>query len=152
MSSYCHTKPTPPNAPKAQLSTMKDNPKRAQGSNKVPMHEMPPVADAHISCAFYDGDLKYGFRNWRTLEIDAATYIAAALRHIHAWAECEEVAPDSGVHHLGHAGACIALLLDAQANGRLIDNRVAGAFPKVLTELAAWVEQRNKKAAEAAKK
>ncbi len=118
---------------------------------KVPLHEIPPVAEAHISCAFYDGDLKYGFRNWRQSEIDALTYIAATLRHLQAWAEKEEYAEDSGVHHLGHAGACIALLLDAQANGRLIDNRVAGAFPKVLTDLQAWVVERNKKA-EAAKK
>ena len=112
------------------------------------MHEMPPVADAHISCAFYDGDLKYGFRNWRTLEIDSNTYISAVLRHIQAWAEGEEIAADSGVHHLGHAGACIALLLDAQANGRLIDNRVPGVYPKVIADLQAWVEMRNKKAEE----
>lgn len=130
---------------------MTDSPKKAQGMKKVPLHEIPPVAEAHISCALYDGDLKYGFRNWRQDEIDARTYIAATLRHLQAWAEKEEYAEDSGVHHLGHAGACIALLLDAQANGRLIDNRVAGAFPKVLTDLQAWVVERNKKA-EAAKK
>lgn len=126
----------------------KDNPKKAQGMKKVPMHEIPPVAEAHISCAFYDGDLKYGFRNWRDSSIDAETYVAATLRHLQAWAEGEEFAEDSGVHHLGHAGACICLLLDAQANGKLIDNRVKGAFSDVLKKLQPWVEARNKKAEE----
>ena len=124
----------------------KENPKKAQGMKKVPLHEIPPLAEAHISCAFYDGDLKYGFRNWREKPVDAETYIAATLRHIHAWAEGEEFAEDSGVHHLGHAGACICLLLDAQANGKLIDNRVKGAFAEVLKQLQPWVEARNKKA------
>ncbi len=126
----------------------KDNPKKAQGMKKVPLHEIPPVAEAYISCAFYDGDLKYGFRNWRGSDIDAQTYIAATMRHLQAWAEGEELAEDSLLPHLAHAGACICLLIDAQANGVLIDNRVKGVFAQVLKKLQPWVEARNKKAEE----
>jgi hypothetical protein len=35
----------------------------------------------------------------------------------------EELAADSGVHHLGHARACCNILLDAAENGFLVDNR-----------------------------
>ena len=127
-------------------SPTKDNPKKVMGDKKVPMNQIPPVADAQISCAFFDGALKYGFRNWRTTPIEAQTYISAVLRHIQAWAEGEDTASDSGLHHLAHAGACICILLDAEANGALIDNRVHGAFPKVLEQLRPWVEARRKKA------
>ncbi len=130
---------------------VKDNPKKAFGDKKVPMHEIPPVAEAFISCAFYDGALKYGFRNWRNDPIEARTYIAATLRHVQAWAEKEELAKDSGLPHLAHAAACLCLLLDAQANGTLIDNRVKGAFASVLESLEPWMKQRNEKAALARK-
>ncbi|MCX5745407.1 MAG: hypothetical protein NT062_23265 [Proteobacteria bacterium] len=40
-----------------------------------------------------------------------------------AWLDGEEVAADSGVHHLGHVAGCIAVLLDARAAGCLIDDR-----------------------------
>jgi hypothetical protein len=126
----------------------RDNPKKLMGDKKVPMNEIPPVAAAHISCAFLDGALKYGFRNWRKDPIEVQTYIAAAMRHLEAWAEGEECAPDSGLHHLAHAGACICILLDAQANDVLIDNRVPGAFAKVLEQLKPWVVARRKKAEE----
>ncbi len=134
------------------MKVKKDDPKKAFGDKKVPMHEIPPVAEAFISCAFYDGDLKYGFRNWRRDHIEARTYIAATLRHLQAWAECEELAPDSKLPHLGHAAACLCLLMDAQANKTLIDNRVKGEFAAVLTALEPWMKERNLKAAVARKK
>ena len=65
--------------------------------------------------------------------------------HLNAWAEGEEAAPDSGVHHLGHARACLGILLDAQETGNLIDDRVAGAFPAVSERLGAWVVERRLK-------
>jgi hypothetical protein len=101
---------------------------------------------AHESCAMLDGDLKYGFRNWRQKDVVANIYIDAALRHLQQWSEGEEYAEDSGVHHLGHARACLGILLDAQANGNLIDNRAKGVFGRVQAELSAWVAKRIQKA------
>jgi hypothetical protein len=97
---------------------------------------------AHEACALLDGDLKYGFRNWRRKNVRARIYIDAALRHLQAWAEGEEIAEDSGVHHLGHARACLGVLLDAQACGALCDDRAPGEFAKVSADLAKWVELR----------
>jgi hypothetical protein len=40
-----------------------------------------------------------------------------------AWFNGEECAQDSGVHHLAHAMACLAILLDAKTCGKLNDDR-----------------------------
>ena len=73
--------------------------------------------------AMMDGAEKYGPYNWRKISVRASIYIDAAKRHLDAWFEGQECASDSKVHHLGHALACCAILLDAQACGRLIDDR-----------------------------
>lgn len=96
----------------------------------------------HEACAMLDGDIKYGFRNWREKNVVARIYIDAALRHLNSWAEGEEYAEDSGVHHLGHARACLGILLDAQETGNLIDNRATGVFSKVADRLSVWVKDR----------
>lgn len=89
-----------------------------------------------------DGEIKYGHRNWRDKKVVARIYIDAATRHLQAWAEGEEIAPDSGVHHLGHARACLGILLDAQETGNLIDDRASGVYPTVAERLGGWVAQR----------
>lgn len=70
-----------------------------------------------------DGAAKYGAYNWRDISVSAHTYVDAAKRHLDLWFEGQELASDSKVHHLGHALACCAILLDAQECGRLIDDR-----------------------------
>jgi hypothetical protein len=127
-------------AAKSKATTV--NPKDLMGAKKVPLGQVPPVAIAHESCAFLDGALKYGFRNWRGKKVSALIYIDAVRRHLSAWEEGEEIAPDSGVHHLGHARACLGILLDAQETGNLIDDRVPGAYGKVAERLKAWVTKR----------
>lgn len=99
------------------------NPKQAFGNKKPPLAQLPLVARVAASAAHYDGDLKYGFRNWRERPVEALTYIHAAERHLALWAEGEEHARDTGVNNLGAVIACCAILLDAQINGALIDNR-----------------------------
>lgn len=99
------------------------NPKDLVGSRKVSVTKLPPVAVIHGSRAMMDGARKYGPYNWREKDVVAHIYLDAALRHLYAWFEGEELAQDSGVHHLGHAIACCAILLDAQTNGNLIDDR-----------------------------
>ena len=120
------------------------NPKDLLGDKKVSLGQISPAALVHESMAMMDGSWKYGYRNWREKKVQARIYIDAALRHIEAWAEGEELAEDSGVHHLGHARACLGILLDAQENGNLIDNRVPGVFSKVLKRMENWVVNRKK--------
>ena len=51
------------------------------------------------------------------------TYLGAMKRHIDALLDGEDLAPDSGVHHLGHIAASCAIVLDAGKHGTLVDNR-----------------------------
>lgn len=99
------------------------DPKKIYGDKKPPLIQLPLVAVAHASCAHYDGDLKYGWRNWRDNPVEARTYLNAAMRHLHLWNEGEEYTRDTGVNNLGAVIACCAILLDAQVNDALIDNR-----------------------------
>ena len=100
-----------------------DNPKTLVGATKIPLHLVPPSALYALARAFDDGAKKYGPYNWREKTISATTYYGALLRHVTAWWDGEDVASDSGRHHLDHALACIALLIDAQSIGMLNDNR-----------------------------
>lgn len=51
------------------------------------------------------------------------TYLGAIRRHLDDFLEGENLAPDSGVHHLGHIAANCGILLDADKHGTLVDNR-----------------------------
>lgn len=100
-----------------------DNPKTKFGIQKTPIDLVPPSAIRQCALAFKLGAEKYGPYNWRTKTVSSSTYMAAAMRHIMAWWDGENEDPESGASHLGHAMACMAILLDAEAQGRLNDNR-----------------------------
>ena len=118
------------------------NPKDLLGQCRLPLSLWPAIATAHGSLALLDGAQKYGRSNWRVMGVRASIYYDACLRHLSAWFEGEDVAPDSGVHHLGHALACIGILLDAQAAGKLTDDRlVKGGYLEQVPELTELVEQ-----------
>lgn len=99
------------------------NPKKLYGDKKPPLGQVPLAGLIHQSLAHLDGDLKYDFRNWRERPVEALTYIHAALRHLELYAEGEDYARDTTVHNLGGVMACCAILLDAELNNALIDNR-----------------------------
>lgn len=118
------------------------NPKDLQGLKKVSLTKLPAVAQVHGAHAMMNGAERYGPYNWRAKKVIASIYVDAALRHLGAWFEGEEAAADSGVHHLGHAIACCAILLDAQETGNLVDDRPVtdasrGVLSRVLERLKA---------------
>lgn len=116
------------------MSALPDNnPKTRQGVKKVPMHLVPPVAVAYAAQALEDGAKKYGPYNWRDESISVSTYVSAAKRHLDAYWDGEAVAEDSGQHHLAHAIATLAILIDALEAGCLHDDRPKpGGFPAFL--------------------
>jgi len=57
------------------------------------------------------GAKKYGENNWQKLDNGRTRYYEALLRHITAWFEGEVNDPESGLHHLAHAGCCLLFLL-----------------------------------------
>jgi len=98
------------------------NPKDVVGSTKLPLHLWPTTATAMGSVALLNGALKYGRSNWREIGVRASIYIDACQRHLAAWFEGEH-SDEEGVPHLGAALACLAILIDCEAAGKLIDDR-----------------------------
>lgn len=118
------------------------NPKDALGAEKAPLGLFPAAAMTHGSLAMLDGALKYGRDNFRVAGVRSSIYVDAALRHLLAWNNGENCAPDSGVHHLGHVLACIAIILDAEAQGSLTDDRKPyQALAKTFAEAAVVVKE-----------
>jgi hypothetical protein len=120
------------------------NPKDLFGSVKVSFTKLPAIAIAHGAHAMMDGANKYGAYNWRDKKVIASIYVDAAVRHLLDWFEGQEQAVDSEVHHIGHAIACCAILLDAQETGNLIDDRPNGNghLDYVLTRLSGIIKRR----------
>lgn len=94
---------------------------RKDDSAKAPMALIPPIALEAAARAFQNG-LKYGQFNYLK-GLEATRVLSALLRHVARWNAGEELDPDSGVHHLGHAIACCAMLLHLQQTGKLVDDR-----------------------------
>jgi len=95
----------------------------SQGEQRVLLHLIPTPALIETARAMMDGAKKYGPYNWREEGVGASTYLSASMRHIRSYLDGERDAADSKVHHLGHAIACLAILLDAEAVGNLVDDR-----------------------------
>lgn len=118
------------------------NPKDLVGSDKLPLHLWPTTATAMGCLGLLDGMLKYGRSNFREVGIRASIYYDAADRHLKAWFEGEDLDPDSGLPHLAHLLACIAIIVDAQAAGKLNDDRmVAGGYRALVKELTPHVKR-----------
>jgi hypothetical protein len=124
------------------LEKLGNNPKDLLGIKKVSISKLPAVGILHASHAMMYGAAKYGPYNWRDNAVIASIYYDATLRHLIAWYdEREEIASDSGARHLGHVMANMAILLDADATGNLIDDRPQkGKAASVLLELNKIVE------------
>ena len=71
---------------------------------------------------FMLGEKKYGRDNFKQ-GMEVSRLIAAALRHIHQYMEGEDADPESGASHLGHARCCLAMILECERLGTLVDNR-----------------------------
>jgi hypothetical protein len=118
------------------------NPKDAIGSDKLPLHLWPETATAMGTLGLLDGALKYGRNNWRETGVRATIYVDALKRHVNAYAEGEDLDPDSKMPHLAHALADLAILVDADAAGKLNDDRnYPGGYRSLVEELTPLVKQ-----------
>lgn len=99
------------------------NPKDAVGRMKPGLRNVPPGPLYLIAQAFDDGASKYGAFNWRSNAVLASVYHDACKRHLDQWFHGHRMAADSGVHHLAHAVACLLIVLDAEQQGMLNDDR-----------------------------
>ena len=107
----------------AATAYLDDNPKTILGEAKPKMSDTPTGPMIQMGQVFSNGAAKYGKFNWREKTVSSSVYYDAALRHLFEWYEGATVDADSGMHPLAHVMACCAIIMDAEANGKLNDNR-----------------------------
>lgn len=115
------------------------NPKDALGIAKVPFHAFPFEVLAEASLGMGEGGLKYGTHNYRVIGVRASTYVSAAMRHMAAWWEGQDIDPDSGLSHLTKAICSLAVVRDAMIHRQMEDDRppLSGRDPNWMAELNA---------------
>lgn len=110
------------------------NPKDAVGTGKVPFSTVPARPVAEIGLAMLEGARKYGRHNYRVAGVRASVYYDAALRHLTAWWEGQDIDPDSGLPPVVKAMACLVVLRDAELNLMLTDDR-----PPPIANAESWI-------------
>ena len=120
------------------------NPKDKIGATKISISKVPMAGLIHEAHAMMRGAELYQPFNWRDTPVQASIYVDACMRHLMAWFEREEVAADSGVHHLGHARACLGILLDAIETNKLVDDRpkISAPIGEILERLSAAIKEK----------
>lgn len=119
--------------------TKATNPKDALGSTRVNFGLLSPFALAEESLAMEEGGVKYGYNNYRIIGVRTSIYVAAAFRHIWKYVMGEVRDPETGVHHIGYARACLGIIIDAENYGKLTDDRPPS--PKVEGGFSAWINR-----------
>lgn len=95
------------------MDTKNTNPKAAYGDMKVGLSSVPLGPLYALAVAMAEGGMKYGKHNYRVLGCKHSTYLDAAMGHLAAWWEGEDLDPDSGIHHLIKAAACMFVMYDS---------------------------------------
>lgn len=117
------------------------NPKDAVGIRKAPMSTVSSRVIMETGLAMLEGARKYGRHNYRISGVRASVYYDAAMRHLMAWWEGEDIDPESGLPHPIKAIACLTIIEDARHIGKLIDDR-----PPRIPQ--GWVKELNDRAGE----
>jgi hypothetical protein len=99
-----------------------------------------------IGLGMLDGGCKYGPFNYRAAGVRASVYYDAAMRHLMAFWEGEDIDPDSGLPHIVKAMTTLTVLRDSQIMGNWVDDRPpqvpGGAGVAALNKLAAAIIDR----------
>ena len=112
------------------------NPKDLFGVRKVPSYSVvPSTSMIYEALGMWNGAERYGPFNWRDHPVQCMVYIDALERHIKAFVAGQHMDPKSGMPHLGHAKACIGIIIDALETGNLIDNRLKNPATLRLLEM-----------------
>jgi hypothetical protein len=101
-------------------------------SNKPRVSLIPTPALYETAKAFTYGANKYGVHNFKK-GLEWSRLIDAALRHVYAFKDGEDLDTESGCNHLGNAIANLAMLLDQFESRKDLDDRYKP--PVTLTKL-----------------
>lgn len=99
------------------------NPKDAVGTAKVPFSCLSAPVMAEVALAMMEGARKYGRHNYRVTGVRHSIYYDACLRHLTDWWEGIDIDPDSGMHHIVKALACLFVLRDSMLMSNDKDDR-----------------------------
>ena len=92
---------------------------------KTDLSLLPPEALESIARVFQFGAEKYSAFDWRYDGPNTEwlrTY-SSLQRHLHAWAKCEDIDPESGLDHLSHAATQLLILITHVKENTNMDNR-----------------------------
>ena len=93
-------------------------------SGKVELHVLPFFALEEVAHAMAEGIKKYGEYNWAHGKgISWSRYFNACLRQLWKFWRGNDLDDESKRHHLGHAGACLLILLEMVLLKKGEDNR-----------------------------
>jgi hypothetical protein len=92
-------------------------------AGKERLETIPWDAMHEVVRACEGGSDKYGRHNYRNAG-GLVAYWEAGMRHMLAWIEGEDRAPDTNVHHLAHATACMLMMLSNIRSGLVPDDRM----------------------------
>lgn len=107
-------------------TTKATNPKDAIGCTKPPLSTIPMPPLFEVGAALLEGACKYRRHNYREAGVRSSIYFDAAMRHLAAWWEGQDIDPDSGIHHISKAIAGLFVLRDSQMRGNVQDDRPPG--------------------------
>lgn len=116
--------PEPEGGKEVSREAKPTNPKdEIASASKVPLHLWPQTATVYGALALLAGRQKYGRSNWREAGVRATVYKDALDRHMGLWFEGEDYDSETELPHLGHALACLAILVDTIESGKFVDDR-----------------------------
>lgn len=98
--------------------------KKAQkfDGEKPRMDLLDRYAIEQLAAVLTFGARKYAAHNWRN-GLEYSRLVAAALRHIHAFNDGEDLDPESGLPHAAHAMCCLMFLLGTMKHRPDMDDR-----------------------------
>ena len=105
-----------------QLKKLEDELGVKHDSGKPDMSLLPAPALTQIAEVLTFGANKYDKHNWRK-GMEWSRISAAAMRHLVAWNEGEDLDPESRLNHLAHAACCLTFLLTYVHDKTGIDDR-----------------------------
>ena len=103
------------------------DPKQSTGSKKLCFDNVPISLLLHATKGADNGAEKYGQWNWLKLAdgtMSLKTYLNALQRHLILFRAGQDVASDSGIHHLDHMIAGLSVLRDAMLFNKVNDDRI----------------------------
>ena len=91
-------------------------------TDKLPLNLLSTEAMNQTAAVLKFGAQKYAEHNWRK-GFQWSRPLAAAMRHITAFNDGEDIDPESGLSHMAHAACCIMFILEFQKTHPELDDR-----------------------------